>query len=73
MLATPLKQATIPRSTSDVSMGSAADMLESPPNRGIPDIKALADALEPPPDMFSLKVWVQQSLTQHAVLCCAMT
>ena len=32
------------------------DMLDSPPARGMPDIRALADALEPPPDMAALKV-----------------
>ena len=32
------------------------DMLDSPPARGMPDVRALADALEPPPDMAALKV-----------------
>lgn len=31
-------------------------MLDSPPTRGMPDVRALADALEPPPDMAALKV-----------------
>ncbi len=31
-------------------------MVDSPPTRGMPDVRALADALEPPPDMASLKV-----------------
>ena len=43
---------------SDASMGlNEDDMVDSPPTRGMPDVRALADALEPPPDMASLKVW----------------
>lgn len=47
----------MPRSVSDASMGyHEDDMLDSPPIRGMPDVRALADALEPPPDMTVLKV-----------------
>lgn len=54
---TPIKVTPIPRSTSDASMGcDDDDMMESPPTRGMPDIKALAAALEPLPDMTGLKV-----------------
>lgn len=47
----------MPRSVSDASMGyNVDDMLDSPPTRGMPNVRALADALEPPPDMAALKV-----------------
>ncbi len=58
MSVTPFKATGIPRSISDASMGlNEDDMVDSPPTRGMPDVRALADALEPPPDMASLKVW----------------
>lgn len=54
---TPAKVSPIPRSVSDASMGyNEDDMLDSPPTRGMPNVRALADALEPPPDMAALKV-----------------
>ena len=57
MSITSIKVSPIPRSVSDASMGyNEDDMLDSPPARGMPDIRALADALEPPPDMAALKV-----------------
>lgn len=56
MSITPVKVSPIPRSVSDASMGyNEDDMLDSPPTRGMPDVRALADALEPPPDMAALK------------------
>ena len=42
------------------------DMLDSPPTRGMPDVRALADALEPPPDMAALKVKQLLQLSQHS-------
>lgn len=63
MAVTPIKVSPIPRSVSDASMGyNDDDMLDSPPTRGMPDVRALADALEPPPDMAALKVPNCQSL-----------
>ena len=57
MSITPVKVSPIPRSVSDASMGyNEDDMLDSPPTRGMPDVRALADALEPPPDMAALTV-----------------
>ena len=57
MSITPVKVSPIPRSVSDASMGyNEDDMLDSPPTRGMPDVRALADAPEPPPDMAALKV-----------------
>ena len=57
MSITPVKVSPIPRSVSDASMSyNDDDMLDSPRTRGMPDVRALADALEPPPDMAALKV-----------------
>ena len=68
MPVTPLKLTPIPRSTSDASMGCDDDnMMESPPTRGMPDIKALAAALDPPPDMASLRV-TASPYTVHTLL-----
>ncbi|KAL3147502.1 hypothetical protein ABBQ38_014558 [Trebouxia sp. C0009 RCD-2024] len=64
MSITPVKVSPMPRSVSDASMGyNVDDMLDSPPTRGMPNVRALADALEPPPDMAALKDAVGNRVT----------
>ncbi|KAL0039031.1 hypothetical protein WJX77_005730 [Trebouxia sp. C0004] len=62
--ATPFTVTAMPRSVSDASMGlNEDDMVDCPPTRGMPDVRALADALEPPPDMASLQGAVEDRVT----------
>ena len=75
MSITPVKVSPIPRSVSDASMGyNEDDMLDTPSTRGMPDVRALADALEPPPDMAALKVPELQCLQSSSpeVMCASL-